>query len=90
MVSVRRYHRFLLTLIAVSAAAAVTGIILLTLGISMPGTIALIAGIMVGSVAGMEWRCREKPARTVFVHPPTIPAIEVVVIPAQGEITNIK
>jgi hypothetical protein len=87
MVSVRRYHRFLLTMIAVAAAAAVTGIILLILGISMPGTIALIAGIMVGSVAGMEWRCREKPARTVFVHPPTI---KVVVIPAQGEITNIK
>ena len=89
MVTMRCYNRVLLTVIVVAAAAAIAGIILLIMNISMPGTIALIAGVMIGAVAGMEWRCREKPVRTVFVHPPKLP-IEVVVIPAQSENINIK
>lgn len=80
MASLRCYHRFLLTVMAIGGAAAVAGIVLLVLGISMPGTIVLIAGIMAGTVAGMEWRCRERPG---LLHRLRQPPIEVVVVTVQ-------
>ena len=88
MTSVRCYNRFLLAIMAFAAAGFVAGIVLLILNISMPGTIALLAGVMMGTVAGMEWRCREKPNPIIMVQRPPLPPplIEVVVVPAPPEI----
>jgi hypothetical protein len=62
----------------ISFLAAVSGVVLLILGIVMPGTITLIGGSIFGLIAAMEWRCRERPVPVIIVKPPE--AISVVVL----------
>ena len=80
MVSVQAYNRIVLAVVALGAISAVSGIILLIVGLSMPGTITLVGGIMMGFIAMMEWRCRDKPSSVILVTPP--PLKEVVIVAA--------
>ncbi len=78
MVSVHAYNRIVLAVVALGAIASVSGIILLILGLSMPGTITLIGGIMMGFIAMMEWRCRDKPNSMILVTPPSLKEVVIV------------
>ena len=78
MTSVHCYNRFILTLVFFGLVACITGLALLILNISIPGTICLIAGAVIGLIAAMEWRCRERPVPVIIVKPPE--AISVVVL----------
>lgn len=80
MISFRYYNRFILAAALFGAAAAVAGIILLILNITMPGTICLIAGAVIGLIAGMEWRYRERPVPVYIAKPPTA----IVIIPSNA------
>jgi hypothetical protein len=80
MTSIRRYHRFIIAAALFGAASAIAGLTLLILNIPMPGTICLIAGAVIGLIAGMEWRCRERPISVYIVKPPTA----IVIIPSNA------
>lgn len=80
MTSVRGYHRCIIATALFGAAAAITGIILLILNIAMPGTICLIAGAVIGLIAGMESRYRDRPLPVYNVKPLT----DIVIIPSNA------
>jgi uncharacterized membrane protein len=56
----RCYNRALLAVIVISGVAAAAGIALLITGITTPGILCFLAGVLIGTIAGMEWRCRER------------------------------
>lgn len=81
MNSVRCYYRFVISAVVFGLTTAITGLILLILSISMPGTICLITGSVIGLIAGMEWRCRERPIPIYIVKSPTA----IVIIPSNAQ-----
>lgn len=70
MTSVRCYYRFVISTAVFGLIVAIAGVILLILNIAMPGTICLIAGAVIGLIAGMEWHCHERPAPVYIVKSP--------------------
>ena len=68
MTSNHCYNRLVLAAVLFGGVATITGIILLSMNHSMPGTICLIVGIVIGLIAGMEWRCRERSIPIFFVN----------------------
>jgi hypothetical protein len=68
MNSIRCYNHIVLAAVIFSVTTAITGIVLLSMNHSIPGTICLIVGIVIGLIAGMEWRCRERSTPIFFVN----------------------
>lgn len=83
----RYYHRALLAFIIISGAAAAAGIALLIVGITTSGILCFLAGVLIGTIAGMEWRCRERP---VAVTTMTSPIVVVIGEPEPAQPLSIK